>query len=89
MSLESLAQALKGPPPPNAKVMFKVSWGLYHEHRHAIIGSSPTPEIFKNYKFFTTKEKAEALEKDIKEAFTILGLLIHGYVNTTTEYYEE
>lgn len=77
--------------PVGAKVLYKVSWGIEYDSGPGLIksGIQVTPEIYKNYKFFTEKAKAEELKRQIDEAFKILGLIAQGRCTIKEEYYEE
>jgi len=79
----------KGPKPKGATDVFKVCWGIYHSSdMYAIAGNQRTPLILQNHKFFANKEKAEALKRDILEAFKTLGYVVQGYCVIEEDWYE-
>lgn len=93
--MNSLYDALRGPKPPrpdNATTIYTVKWFLasdqFGSDYGARIGSTSTPTRLHSHKIFVTKEKAEALKRDIEEAFKTLGYMIEGRVTIEEDWYE-
>lgn len=86
---DGLEQALRGKP-DGSKTLYKVYWGIqYDSPLGGIIGNRKSDEIFKNYKFFTDKDKAVKLKAEIDAAFKVLGLLVEGKCYIKEDYYED
>jgi hypothetical protein len=95
MSYDTLIAAMrgqtKGPKPDDATNIYVVRWHLasdQFDNYGARIGSSSTPVRLANHKIFVTKDKADALKRDIDAAFITLGYGIEGRCWIEEDWYE-
>lgn len=89
--LRAMGQATKGPKPEGATSIYTVCWCLRSDTFDGMLGrvsSSPTPRRLDKHKTFVSKDKAEALLKDIQEAFKTLGYSLEGYSYIEEDWYE-
>ncbi len=81
----------KGPKPEDATGIYVVRWHLasdQFDNYGARIGSASTPIRLANHNIFVTKDKAEALTRNIDEAFKTLGYMLEGRCWIEEDWYE-
>lgn len=87
-----MANKHRGPRPPDAVSIYKVSWRLASDSFDygigARISSSSTPVRLEKTKNFASKEKALQLKADIDAAFVTLGYEIEGRCWIEEDWYE-
>lgn len=85
-----LSGKAKGPKPEGATTIYTVKWHLASDQfgDSFRIGSGSTPTRLANHKIFVTKDKADALKKEIDQAFITLGYRFEGMCWIEEDWYE-